>query len=215
MALMIGLVILRKVTELTTTFQTGLIGYLQPEEEETLMTLTHITHPKQDLLIADFFKKSEGRWHSDRRYYTLPDGITQEVVSLITVRFLQPGSPELIELAKLHQLSDLNQFTCGSEVTWESQDSVSGKQKSAGRTHFGADQNILYRDRAFVTPDPIQASFYFPNPQTLCLKTEYNGSVFEEELKLIGDRYRTRQTIISRAGQQQTIGQYLEKRIDE
>jgi hypothetical protein len=52
-----------------------------------------------------------------------------------------------------------------------------------------------------------------PNPQTLCLRTEYNGSVFEEELKLIGDRYRTRQTIIARAGEQQTIGQYLEKRV--
>jgi hypothetical protein len=37
--------------------------------------------------------------------------------------------------------------------------------------------------------------------------------VFEEELKLIGENYRTRQTIISRAGEQQMIGQYLEKRL--
>jgi hypothetical protein len=37
--------------------------------------------------------------------------------------------------------------------------------------------------------------------------------VFEEEIKLIGEKYRTRQTIISRAGEQQMIGQYLEKRI--
>jgi len=38
--------------------------------------------------------------------------------------------------------------------------------------------------------------------------------VFEEELKLIGREYRTRQTIISCAGEQQMIGQYLEKRIN-
>jgi CpeS-like protein len=45
------------------------------------------------------------------------------------------------------------------------------------------------------------------------LRTEYSGSVFEEEIKLIGSDYRTRQTIISRAGEEQMIGQYFEKRM--
>ncbi|WP_242715968.1 phycobiliprotein lyase [Microcoleus vaginatus] len=44
-------------------------------------------------------------------------------------------------------------------------------------------------------------------------RTEYNGSVFEEEIRQIGANYRTRQTIISRAVEHKTIGQYLEKRI--
>ncbi len=79
---------------------------------------------------------------------------------------------------------------------------------------FGALGTILYRDRGFATPKPVTADFYFNDPKTLCLKTEYNDSIFEEELKLVGDRYRTRQTIISRAGEQQMIGQYLETRID-
>ncbi len=179
------------------------------------MTSFNLAQLTEKSLIADFFQKSEGRWHSDRRYYTLPEGKTQEMVSLITVRFLAAGSPELVELAKQHQLPKPNALTCGSEVSWESSDSVSGQKKSAGSTLFGARGNILYRDRSFLTRDPVQASFYFANPQTLCLKTEYNGSIFEEELKLIGDRYRTRQTIISRGGEQQTIGQYLEKRIEE
>jgi hypothetical protein len=47
----------------------------------------------------------------------------------------------------------------------------------------------------------------------MCLKTEYGGSVFTEELKLIGQQYRTRQTIISRAQEEIMIGQYLEKRL--
>lgn len=59
----------------------------------------------------------------------------------------------------------------------------------------------------------VKARFYFPNAETLCLRTEYNGSVFEEEIKHIGQQYRTRQSIISRAGEQIMIGQYLEKRI--
>jgi len=44
-------------------------------------------------------------------------------------------------------------------------------------------------------------------------RTEYNGSVFEEEIKQIGANYRTRQTIISRTAEHKMIGQYLEKRI--
>jgi hypothetical protein len=104
-------------------------------------------------------------------------------------------------------------LSCGSLVSWNSSDSVTGRKQSEDSTVFGALGDTLYRDRGFATSKPITAQFYFPNPQTLCLRTEYKGSVFEEELKLIGENYRTRQTIISRAGEQKMIGQYLEKRL--
>ncbi len=166
----------------------------------------------EESLAVQFFRVCAGNWLSERRYYTLPDGDTQEVVSEIGIEFLEQGCPELIELAQLHGLDELA-LTCGSKVVWDSKDSTTGKKASRGSTLFGALGNILYRDRGFATPKPITAIYHFPNPDTMCLKTEYQGSVFEEEIKLVGDKYRTRQTIISRAGEQITIGQYLEKRI--
>ena len=166
----------------------------------------------EELLVAKFFRVSAGNWLSERRYYTLPDGATQEVVSEIAIEFLEAGCQELQELAHLHGLDALA-LTCGSKIEWDSKDSVTGKKASKGSTLFGALGNILYRDRGFATPKPITAVYHFPHPDTLCLKTEYQGSVFEEEVKLVGEKYRTRQTIISRAGEQVTIGQYLEKRI--
>jgi CpeS-like protein len=165
-----------------------------------------------ELLVDNFFRVSAGNWLSERRYYTLPDGDTQEVVSEIAIEFLAAGCLELRELALLHGL-DESALTCGSKIEWDSKDSVTGKKASKGSTLFGALGNILYRDRGFATPKPITAIYHFPHPETLCLKTEYQGSVFEEEVKLVGEKYRTRQTIISRAGEQVTIGQYLEKRI--
>lgn len=168
----------------------------------------------EESLIASFFQKSAGDWRSERRYYTLPDGETKEVVSLINIRFLEQGCAELLKLEQLHKLSDGISLTCGACVSWKSTDSVTGRKQSEDSTLFGALGNILYRDRGFATSKPVTADFYFSNPQTLCLKTEYKGSVFEEELKLIGENYRTRQTIISRAGEQQMIGQYLEKRLE-
>lgn len=169
---------------------------------------------EDSLKVAEFFQQSAGRWRSQRRYYTLPDGETKEMISLITIRFLTQGCAELQQLAQLHELSTLTILTCGAEVAWESTDVMSARKESKGLTLFGVLGTTLYRDRGFATSKPVTAEYYFPNPQTMCLRTEYNSSVFEEELKLIGRNYRTRQTIISRAGEQQMIGQYLEKRID-
>lgn len=164
-------------------------------------------------LAYEFFRKSEGKWKSQRRYYTLnKETEPQEVVSWLTVSFIEAGAPELIELAKLHKLEDLGSIACGTKVTWESNYTNQNRKSNKGSTLFGISGNILYRDRGFATTKPIIAICSFTNPETMCLRTEYNGSVFEEEIKLIGSNYRTRQTIISRAGEEITIGQYLEKR---
>ncbi len=178
-----------------------------------MIALPFVQTREAPVLIAEFFQASVGKWRSERRYYTLPDGETKEMVSLIEIGFLDQGCDQLQKLAKLHQLSDLESLTCGAQVSWNSTDSVSGKKQAKGSTLFGVLGNTLYRDRGFATPKPVTADYYFINDQTMCLRTEYNGSVFEEELKLVGSNYRTRQTIISRAGEQQMIGQYLEKRL--
>ncbi len=188
----------------------------QPTSHQTHGQTHGQTHrPWQNFeLIRAFFQFTEGKWRSERRYYTLPEGPTEELVSMVTVEFLEPGNQFLLELGALHQLSLAeSQALCGTKVRWESRDAVNGRKKSAGATVFGALDNILYRDRGFATVNPVTAKFYLPNPETLCLRTEYNGSVFEEEIKHIGQQYRTRQSIISRAGEQIMIGQYLEKRI--
>lgn len=165
-------------------------------------------------LAVEFFRKSEGNWKSQRRYYSLNQDIEpQEVESYITVAFLERGTPELIQLAQSHQLEEDTALICGTKVTWESNYTNQSRKPTKGSTIFGILGNKLYRDRGFATSKPIIALCSFTNPDTMCLRTEYNGSVFEEEIKLVGTNYRTRQTIISRAGEEITIGQYLEKRI--
>ena len=178
-----------------------------------MTSLLHPSQTKEEELITAFFRESEGKWRSERRYYTLPDLETKEIISMITIKFLTCGCEELRQLADLHGLSDRISLICGAKVSWSSQDSHTERKESKGSTLFGALGNTLYRDRGFATSKPVTAEYHFSHPKTLCLRTEYKGSVFEEELKLIGTNYRTRQTIISRAGEQLTIGQYLEKRI--
>ncbi|MGH7999894.1 MAG: phycobiliprotein lyase [Brasilonema sp.] len=173
-----------------------------------------LTQTADESLLAEFFQESVGQWRSERRYYTLPDGETKEMVSLITIRFLTQGCDELQKLAQMHGLPDTVSLNCGTEVIWNSENSVTGRKESQGSTIFGALGHTLYRDRGFATTKPVTAQYYFPSSKTLYLRTEYNNSVFEEEVKLIGSKYRTRQSIISRAGKQLMIGQYLEKRVE-
>ena len=165
-------------------------------------------------LAIDFFRRSAGSWNSQRRYYTLNKDVEpQEVESLLNISFLEQGTPELIELARSHQLKDSKAIVCGTTVTWSSNYTNQNRKPVTGSTVFGIQGNILYRDRGFATPKPIIAICSFANSDTMSLHTEYNANVFEEEIKLVGSKYRTRQTIISRAGEEITIGQYLETRI--
>lgn len=166
-----------------------------------------------EALAADFFQRSAGNWRSERRYYTLKNDTVQEVVSLLTVRFLEQGCAELVHLAHLHGLADETALKFGAESTWESNYSGPSQKSSQGATVFGVLGTGLYRDRGFATTQPIIAQFSVSEARTMRLKTEYDGSAFEEELKLIGDQHRTRQTIISRAGKEIMVGQYLEKRL--
>lgn len=164
-------------------------------------------------LVQAFFQDTAGDWRSERRYYTLKSGETQEVVSQITIEFLEAGAAQLLELADLHQLDPQKPLICGTTVTWESEYVGTGKKPVAGSTIFGVRGTTLYRDRGFATSKPVTARYHFTDSRTLVLKTQYNDSSFEEELRLIGQRYRTRQTVISRAGEQIMIGQYLETRL--
>jgi hypothetical protein len=164
-------------------------------------------------LVTAFFRHCEGDWRSERRYYTLKNGETQEVVSEISIRFLEKGSAELLHLADLHQLPDTEPLMCGTQVTWESSYLKPIKKPVTGSTLFGVRGAVLYRDQGFATTKPVTADFIFREPRTMTLKTAYGGSSFEEEIKLVGDRFRTRQTIISRAGEEIMIGQYLEQRL--
>lgn len=177
------------------------------------MTSLGMTTVTLESLAIEFFRQSEGKWHSQRRYYTLNKDVEpQEVESIIEIEYLNQDAPELIELAELHQLDSQDALLGGTKISWTSNYTGTIRKPSTGATVFGIAGDKLYRDRGFATSSPVVATFTFTNPQTLCLKTEYNNSVFLEEIKLVGENYRTRQTIISRAGQEIMIGQYLEKR---
>ncbi len=172
-----------------------------------------IANPSVEDQAIQFFRDSVGQWRSERRYYTLKNGVIQEVVSDLTIRFLDADTPELQALSSAHGLPVNQALPFGVSITWDSHYAGPSQKTVNGSTVFGVQGQVLYRDRGFATPQPVTAQYDFPNPRTMVLRTEYDNSLFEEEIKLVNRDYRTRQTIISRAGEEQMIGQYLERRV--
>lgn len=168
---------------------------------------------QSEIWAAEFFRRSSGEWQSQRRYYTLSQGSIQTAISQVRVWFLGQGSAELIQLAELHRLLPDVMMRCGSKVVWRSIDAESGRLISDGETVMGVLGDRLYRDRGYATPKPLTAAYRFSNADIMQIETQYHGCTFEEELKLIGKDYRTRQTLVSRADRPQMIGQYLEQRL--
>ena len=178
------------------------------------MTLSlTIASPSLEDQAVQFFKDSVGQWRSERRYYTLKNGVIQEVVSDLKISYLEADAPELVALADAHGVDSQREMLGGVQISWDSEYAGPSKKTVQGSTVFGIGHDVLYRDRGFATPEPVTAQFGFPSSGTMLLRTEYNKSLFEEEVKFISDRYRTRQTVISRAGEEQMVGQYLERRV--
>ncbi|MFK8185875.1 MAG: phycobiliprotein lyase [Phormidesmis sp.] len=193
------------------TATAALQPHLQPQRQDAVGGTSALNPSMIEERAMALFQASVGNWKSRRRYYTLASGATQEVVSDLTIRFLEHDSDELAELGDRHELTV--PMLCGAKVTWESNYLSPARKPSVGSTIFGIRGEIMYRDRGFATPKPVTAQYRLIGDRTMVLRTEYNGSAFEEELKLIGDSYRTRQTVISRAGEEIMIGQYLETRV--
>lgn len=64
-----------------------------------------------------FFQRSAGRWHSQRRYYTLnSDQEPLEAISAIEVVFLPAEHPHLKPLAIAHHLSLIRPFNVGRKL---------------------------------------------------------------------------------------------------
>jgi hypothetical protein len=68
------------------------------------------------LNINDFLQATTGNWISQRRYYYLKENKTSDVTTEIGILYLNWSDPELLRVAKLFNIPDLN-FTCGNIVS--------------------------------------------------------------------------------------------------
>lgn len=143
--------------------------------------------------VFDWFKRSEGQWVSNRRYYYESSGKNQLVKSDLAVQLSESESKEF-----------------KVKLIWDSTGDVSSQGEML--CEFDSDSYILHRNIGYMTSDPTESHVTMLDEDTILFKTEYDGMVFREEIRLIDEDIRLRQTLGWKNNTVMLAGQYYEKR---
>jgi CpeS-like protein len=143
--------------------------------------------------VKQWFERSAGEWISNRRYFYESSGKNQLVKSELKVE-LKP--------------SEEREFAV--ELNWDSK----GDVESTGTMlcEFDENKNILYRNIGYMTDEATYSEVTMIDNDTILFKTEYNDMIFREEIRLIDDNVRLRQTLGWKRNTVFLAGQYYEKR---
>lgn len=167
--------------------------------------------------LTEFLTRNIGTWDSTRIYYE-PSKIKITKPYLIktvtTVSNPELDSTEVItfldNLAKVHGRPNVE---AAFLITWVSL--RDNRIASEGSILSLVDDNLLIRDKGYMTKDFTFCKASFPKENQVSLETTYNKHNFVEVMTLLDVNTRSRSTNqYSVSGEFERAGRYLEVRMD-
>ncbi|MGK7915276.1 MAG: phycobiliprotein lyase [Prochloraceae cyanobacterium] len=159
-------------------------------------------------------KQTVGKWKGYRIYESVKTGKVTKVSNTFEVTLNQTDQNILEDLHKLPSRT----FPYLIEIHWRSRDTDTGKLLSEGSMLMGYHGGYLYRDRGYVTDQPLISKVEMLSPDHMVLRTFYQGVTtlgdetvaYEENFRWAGN-HRLR-TILAwdKKHQLTLIGQYIE-----
>ncbi len=145
--------------------------------------------------IRSWFVRSSGQWTSNRRYFYEASGRNQLVRSELSIE-MRPSLERDFAV----------------QLDWTS----SGDLESQGSMLCEYDQadGLLYRNIGYMTEAPTVSRVSRVDADTLVFDTEYDGLKFREEIRLVEDNVRLRQTLGWKRNEIFLAGEYFERRTD-
>ena len=152
--------------------------------------------------FTSWFDRCVGSWNSDRRYLYFND--RGSITQLIKTRFVTTATGE-------------NKY----EVAWSS-DVVTPTgeimaEASGGTMRLELHNDLLVRDIGYFSKKPTECRLELIDDDTVVFNTSYGGSNYREEIRLVGENIRLRQTVgFTDIGDLSIAGQYFEtRRLDD
>ena len=135
--------------------------------------------------FSNWFSRCQGAWVSYRRYLSLPAAKDDKY----TTRFSITEKDGTIT------------------VDWKG-------DAGEGVMNLRIEDDILKRDIGYFSDDPTDSRMEMVDDDTVVFHSAYDGMTFREEIRLLNDdKYRLRQTVGYRKGQEPfLVGQYFEQR---
>lgn len=148
--------------------------------------------------LKKWFVRTAGKWTSERRYIYKNNNDPVIVSTEFEVRtdILNPSKPDF-----------------DVEIIWNS----TGDTSSSGVMKCHWDGKSFTRDRGYMTDEGTSSILKLSNIDTIEMYTTYNGMSFREEVRLVSEDIRLRQTIAFKEGTKDFLlaGQYVEFRLKE
>ena len=136
---------------------------------------------------TQWFKRCVGSWSSQRRYIY---GNSSEPDNITTYFSMTQTADDSFCLA------------------W-------GSDRNSGEMNFVIDGDVVHRDIGYYSSAPTDSQMETIDEDTIVFHTTYGGITYREEIRLLlDDNVRLRQTIGTRNGKVNVVGQYYEVRED-
>lgn len=147
-------------------------------------------------IVKEWFQRAHGEWSSNRRYWYAKGDRNEVLKSHLTVNFKDTGE---------------DAFTVA--LTWDTKDNSSQVSEGEMLCEFDPYKSTLRRNIGYMTNDETASRVSMIDADTVLLNTEYSGMRFREEIRLIGEDIRLRQTVGWRDNKVILVGQYYETRV--
>lgn len=146
-------------------------------------------------LVKSWFLRANGSWNSNRRYWYAKPNTNQVLISKLGV-----------------DVKDTGEDTFQVSLTWDSKEG--GKSVSDGEMlcEYDPSTSTLRRNIGYMTEEETASKVSMIDSDTVLLETEYSGMKFREEIRLLGDNIRLRQTVGWKGDNLLLVGQYFEQR---
>lgn len=147
--------------------------------------------------FRNFCQRTAGAWKSHRRYF-----------------YGKSRQPSNMESDLLVEFTDLDDDKFELSLSW-STNNLDGKHESDGIIRAVCDENVMLRDRGYMSDEPTETMVHMIDIDCVELYTVYNGMSFREEIRLLTPDLRLRQTVGFKEGTNQVLlaGQYMEERV--
>lgn len=142
-------------------------------------------------MYSEWFDRTVGKWSSNRRYIYLKNNKIENIDTVFIIR-----------------KNDDGMYTLG----WNS--AIQNKEVSEGLMHVAIVGDRLMRSCGYMTEKETVCHIKMIDQNTILLETEYDGMQFREEIRLLDDDTRLRQTVGMKNGKRFLVGQYYETRIE-
>lgn len=151
------------------------------------------------MTMMDFFKKSEGKWYSQRAVHHFDSAVDESGESNLIVTVLAKDDERVINICK-SQLVDPKLASGAANFMWQGvlkdKDETPNPDYGAILVDIPNPNNLSYgkflRDRGYVEGNPVVGIYSFAEDGVLTIKTEYEKNQGEERCWFLTDDFRVR-----------------------